>query len=303
MFRFWYRFVFPNMSAIVAGLGQAVYDNEVDEQLNAYMGLIFEDICKQWLFEMAKKNSLPFFIGNLGRWWGTNPQTRLQEEIDILASRKDEALFAECKWTNSKVDMDVYDNLKRKSMLFIYQQKYFYLFTKITPSDKLLSLEKEHSNFACLTFPEMIDSLSKPKVPAIKEVDNSADLPQANFYIQGGFDFTSKRGGYQLLTMFGDHTRYFEDRDLTGRSDVSMILLALIEGLKKLKRPCMVTVYSNIVFGISSIYKKGCLREAIPEKAANYLLKDCVLKLLRENGHVLKNIADSNVKGKIGDYR
>ena len=40
--------------AIAIGIGAAVYDNEVEPQLNAYMGLIFEDICKQWLYEQAK---------------------------------------------------------------------------------------------------------------------------------------------------------------------------------------------------------------------------------------------------------
>ena len=105
MFRFWYRFVFPNISAITAGLGELVFDNEVENQMNAYMGLIFEDICKQWFFTLAGKHatneskptfgrdSLPFFIGNLGRWWGTNSKTRKQEEIDMMSTSNDSALI------------------------------------------------------------------------------------------------------------------------------------------------------------------------------------------------------------------
>jgi len=131
MFRFWYRFVFQNVSAINAGLGSAVYDNEIDRHINAYMGYIFEDICFQWLFVQAKRDALPFFIGNVGRWWGTNPKTRLQEEIDIITTRQDSALFAECKFTNSLVDIEVLRNLQRKAEIFDgYKNKFFFLFSK-----------------------------------------------------------------------------------------------------------------------------------------------------------------------------
>jgi AAA+ ATPase superfamily predicted ATPase len=159
MFRFWYRFVFPNMSAITAGLGEAVYDHEVDEQLSAYMGFIFEEICKQWLFEMTKRNALPFFVGNLGRWWGTNSATRSQEEIDIMAARKEEALFAECKWKNADIDINVYTELKRKSMIFSHHKKHLYIFAKNTFSSKLICMEHEQGDIKLFTLAEMLDAL------------------------------------------------------------------------------------------------------------------------------------------------
>ncbi|MCL2605439.1 MAG: ATP-binding protein [Defluviitaleaceae bacterium] len=141
MFRFWYRFVFPNQSAIISGLGVSVYDNVINEQLNAYMGLIFEDICKQWFFVQARKepheHSPPFFIGSIGRWWGTNSATRKQEEIDIMAVRGDNALFAECKWTNADVDIDIFHDLKRKSAMFQYKSSFLYIFTKNSVSSKV----------------------------------------------------------------------------------------------------------------------------------------------------------------------
>jgi AAA+ ATPase superfamily predicted ATPase len=156
MFRFWYRFVFPNMSAIIAGLGNAVFDNEVERQLNAYMGLVFEDICKQWLFEQAKRNALPFFIGSLGRWWGTNDKTRLQEEIDLMAERNGEALLAECKWKNSDVGMDVFRDLQRKSKMFAYENFYYYIFAKNMFTTELLLEEYQRGTVKLLTLKEMI---------------------------------------------------------------------------------------------------------------------------------------------------
>jgi len=146
MFRFWYRFVFPNISAITAGHGELVYKNDIENQLNAYMGFIFEDICKQWLFALAgkqeandfeSKDSLPFFIGHIGRWWGTNWQTRKQEDIDIMSTRNDSALFAECKWKNADVGIDVFYDLKRRSELFGYKNVHLYLFVKESVTGRL----------------------------------------------------------------------------------------------------------------------------------------------------------------------
>ena len=51
----------------------------------------------------------------LGRWGGTNPKTKTQEEIDIMGTDKDTALFAECKWINEKVDLGVLETLAERS--------------------------------------------------------------------------------------------------------------------------------------------------------------------------------------------
>ena len=49
------------------------------------MEKIFETICQQYLFHPKIYESLPFPIGNVGRWWGSNPVKKRQEEIDIMA--------------------------------------------------------------------------------------------------------------------------------------------------------------------------------------------------------------------------
>ena len=155
MFRFWYRFVFPNLSAITAGLGEGVYEHEIAPEINAYMGLIFEDICIQWFYGQAKENRLPFFVGDFGRYWGTNPETKTQEEIDIMAVRKENAIFAECKWQNALVGMDVYHELKRKSRMFRYKNPYFFIFAKSGFDAKLLKLGENDGFLGLVTLADM----------------------------------------------------------------------------------------------------------------------------------------------------
>jgi len=156
MFRFWYRFVFPNMSSIVSGLGRAVYEAEVSGELSAYMGLVFEDICRQYLVEEAKKDKLPFLPGDIGRWWGNNPHEKRQEEIDIMTFRKDRALFCECKWTNSPVDAPVFSDLKRKAELFSYGEKWLYIFSKSGFTPKLISDARGYENVKLVSLDDML---------------------------------------------------------------------------------------------------------------------------------------------------
>lgn len=130
MFRFWYRFVPENTSIISRGAADLVY-NRIKPHLSDYMGDIFEDICKQYLWSLLLTGKCAIDFTDIGRWWGTNPKTRQQVEIDIMGTAdKDTALFGECKWKNEKVDLRILEGLVEKSQLFHYQNKYYYLFAK-----------------------------------------------------------------------------------------------------------------------------------------------------------------------------
>jgi AAA+ ATPase superfamily predicted ATPase len=143
MFRFWFRFVGPNRNGIVAGFGEKVYDAAVEPELSNFMGSVFEEICKQYLLQLAGQERLPFYIGNIGRWWGNNAKERREEEIDILAFSEDKAIFGECKWTKSLVDVAELDDLKAQSRLFHFSECYYYLFARKGFSDALQQRGKQ----------------------------------------------------------------------------------------------------------------------------------------------------------------
>lgn len=130
MFRFWYRFVPDNISIISRGATELAY-NRIKPHLSDYMGGVFEEICKQYLWSLLLTGKCVVDFTNIGRWWGTDSKTRQQVEIDIVGTAdKNTALFGECKWTNEKVDLNVLERLVEKSKLFHYENKYYYLFAK-----------------------------------------------------------------------------------------------------------------------------------------------------------------------------
>ena len=67
-FRFWYRFVPQNITAIVSGRIERTYEKSVKSQLNDYMGLVFEKMCQAYLLRYAE--NLPFELSRIGQWWG-----------------------------------------------------------------------------------------------------------------------------------------------------------------------------------------------------------------------------------------
>ena len=85
MFRYWYRYVFRFRSLIESGAADAVWRKRIEPDYANYMGLAFEQICTQYLQQCNARGELPVLCTQIGRWWGTNPRIRRQEEIDIVA--------------------------------------------------------------------------------------------------------------------------------------------------------------------------------------------------------------------------
>lgn len=130
MFRFWYRFVPENSSIIARGAADLAY-KRVEPHLSDYMGKVFEEICKQYLWKRLLSGESLLEFKDLGRWWGIDPSTRSQAEIDIMGEQdKDTALFGECQWTNEKVDAGILETLARRSRIFHYSEIQLYLFAK-----------------------------------------------------------------------------------------------------------------------------------------------------------------------------
>lgn len=155
MFRFWYRFVLHNTSIISRGATELAYQR-IKLELFSYMGAVFEEICKQYLWKLLSQGKSAIDFSDIGRWWGTNPKTKSQVEIDIVGGDKESALFAACKWTNEKVDLGVLETLVERSVLFSHKKAHFYLFAKIGFTKGCIDRAKDMGNVTLVSYKDIV---------------------------------------------------------------------------------------------------------------------------------------------------
>lgn len=157
MFYFWYRFVPDNMSAIARGAATLVY-RRIKAQLNDYMGRVFEEICAQYLWKLLLEGNMPIEFTSLGRWWGNDPRKRAQTEIDIMGEQDNSsAIFAECKWRNENVDLDVLETLVDRSRLFHYTKMHYFLFSKTGFTKGCMEKAEEMGNVTLVSYDEIVN--------------------------------------------------------------------------------------------------------------------------------------------------
>lgn len=139
-FRFWYAFVFPNVSELEAGDVNSIYEYAIKPSLDTYTSYIFEDICREYLRRLNMHNKLPFRYTKIGRWW--NKDT----ELDIMAVDKDKDNFilGECKFKNSAFDLsELNDTIVKFKPKKKTAKVYYYLFSKSGFTDNVVTAAKE----------------------------------------------------------------------------------------------------------------------------------------------------------------
>ena len=130
-FRFWYRFVPANMSAIDSGRIQKSYANSIKKNLLDYMGLTFEHMCRDYLLYYEK--DLPIELNQVGQWWGTDNKNKKQVQIDIVGTpvEGDEYIIGSCKYRNEKIGLDELELIREYAQVFGKGKKYYYyIFSK-----------------------------------------------------------------------------------------------------------------------------------------------------------------------------
>ena len=160
MFYFWYRFVLDNSSAIARGAVNLVY-RKIETQRNDYMGRIFEEICAQYLWKMLLDGDAPIEFTSLGRWWGNDPRKKKQVEIDIMGEQDStSAIFAECKWRNENVDLDVLETLIDRSGLFHYTKVHYFLFSKTGFTKGCIEKAEDMGNVTLVSYRDIVQKMN-----------------------------------------------------------------------------------------------------------------------------------------------
>ncbi|WP_456326528.1 ATP-binding protein [Palaeococcus sp. (in: euryarchaeotes)] len=113
-FTFWFRYVYPNADMVETGMGDELVEVVMDD-LNTYLGFVFEDVAKEFLVRLNRSEKLPFKFTKIGRWWHRGG------EIDLVAlnEREKKALFIEVKWKelNEKQAKGILKDLEKKAEL------------------------------------------------------------------------------------------------------------------------------------------------------------------------------------------
>lgn len=155
LFRFWYRFIPENLTMIMAFRTEGVFERGILPFLPTYMGPIFERMCAQYL--LHSPDALPFPLKETGRWWGTDPKTRTQEEIDIVGVSQDgsRVLFAECNYTSEQVGVGVLERLRSRSRLLRVAGEPFYMLFAMDGFSEQLRRENFGGNVRLLTLEDL----------------------------------------------------------------------------------------------------------------------------------------------------
>ncbi len=107
MVSFWFQYVNPAQNLINAGRGENYYYDKVKPFLNDYMGPIFEEMCKQYIYRNTGTAAFPEIVTSMKNFQQSikigNEIKNI--EVDIVGYDSEHpVLAAECKFRNEKTD-------------------------------------------------------------------------------------------------------------------------------------------------------------------------------------------------------
>ncbi|MCD5415344.1 MAG: ATP-binding protein [Clostridiales bacterium] len=143
---FWFKFVYPYRSYIEMDDIEFVLNKIRKNFIDNHVSTVFEDVCMDKMWDLNKQGELGFHFEKLGKWWDKNG------EIDIVAinNQTKEITIGECKYTNKKVDVDLFYQLVEKGNKIVWNNENrtmrYILFSKSGYTDILLKLAKRRKD-------------------------------------------------------------------------------------------------------------------------------------------------------------
>lgn len=109
--RFWFAFVYPNMSFIESGHSRIVMNKIRNSLVKNHIAFVYEDVCKERMWELNAEDAWPFNFTKIGRFWDS------KDEIDIVALDPEgkNLILGECKYWTDPVGVSVLRDLEAKT--------------------------------------------------------------------------------------------------------------------------------------------------------------------------------------------
>lgn len=109
---FWFKFVYPYRAYLEKGETKFVLSQIKKGFVQNYASFVFEDVCREKMWELSAANFWDFHFDKVGRYWSAKAG-----EIDIVAlnSTGEDLVLGECKYTSSPKGLSVLHALQEKA--------------------------------------------------------------------------------------------------------------------------------------------------------------------------------------------
>ena len=117
--RFWFAFVYPNMSFLESG-NQAIVMSKIRKGLvSNQIAFVYEDVCREKMWQLNAEDAWKFHFSKLGRYWDN------KMEIDIAALDPDgkNLILGECKYWSEPVGINVLKELEKKAEFVMWEKE------------------------------------------------------------------------------------------------------------------------------------------------------------------------------------
>ena len=144
--RFWFAFIYPNMSFIESGNSAIVLDKIRKSMISGHTAFVYEDVCREQMWKLNANDAWPFHFSKIGRWWDS------RNEIDIAAIDPDGSnlILGECKFWQEPVGSNILYALEQKAATVEWRKDrrhtWLILFSAAGFTDELKEIAKSQSD-------------------------------------------------------------------------------------------------------------------------------------------------------------
>ena len=116
--RFWFAFVYPNRSFIESGHSRIVMNKIHKGLVTNHIGFVYEDVCRERMWDLNAEDAWPFHFTKLGRYW----DNKCEIDITALDPEGRNLILGECKYWQDAVGLSVLRDLEAKAENVLWAQ-------------------------------------------------------------------------------------------------------------------------------------------------------------------------------------
>ena len=116
--RFWFAFVYPNRSFIESGHSRIVMNKIHKGLVTNHIGFVYEDVCRERMWDLNAEDAWPFHFTKLGRYW----DNKCEIDITALDPEGRNLILGKCKYWQDAVGLSVLRDLEAKAENVLWEK-------------------------------------------------------------------------------------------------------------------------------------------------------------------------------------